>query len=309
MYYFIFQFFLSQKYIYAMSKIIYYYQTFNTLKPIIDDPSLVTHIHLSAIHFGNNPDNTPYIHLNDNPPDDAIFDTMWQELECVNKNGTEIVLMIGGAGGAFTNLFADFETYYNLLKTTIRNHPIITGVDLDVEEDTDINNIRMLINKIDADFGADFIIAMAPVAFSLINDERGFGGFIYKDLYNSPEGRRISYFNGQFYGCFNTDSYNAAVSNGYPPDKVNLGMISSDFSPDTFGNALDIVKSLKTKYPNFGGVFVWEYLDAPPGGNNHPELWATGMHNVLYSSESVREVGKYECNQTIFAKIYRNIFG
>jgi hypothetical protein len=236
--------------------------------------------------------------LNDNPPDDIIFDTMWSELEQVNKNGTTIILMIGGAGGAFTDLFSDFDTYYNLLKTTIQNHPIITGVDLDVEEETDINNIKMLINKIDRDFGADFIISMAPVAFALINDEHGLGGFTYKDLYNSPEGQRINYFNGQFYGCFNTDSYSAAISNGYPPDKVNLGMISSDFSQDNFGDALATVKSLKIKYPDFGGVYVWEYVDAPPGDTNHPESWAINMHSVL-------------CDNywTMFTRIYRDIFG
>ena len=285
-----------------MSKTIYYYQTFNTLKPIIDNPHTVTHIHLSAIHFGTNPDGTPYIHLNNNPPDDTVFDTVWGELEKVNKNGTEIILMIGGAGGAFTNLFANFDTYYDLLCTTIKSHPIITGVDLDVEENTDINNVKKLINKIDEDFGKDFIISMAPVAFALINDECGLGGFIYKDLYTSPEGKRINYFNGQFYGCFNTDSYDKSITNGYPPSKINLGMIFSDFSSDNFDEALNTVKSLKIKYPDFGGVFVWEYFNAPPGGEDHPENWAIQMRNVLHSDMVER------INQTIFSRMYYRIF-
>ena len=43
-------------------RLIYYYQTFKTLRPVLDDPNCccgVTHIHVSAFHFGKNPDNTP----------------------------------------------------------------------------------------------------------------------------------------------------------------------------------------------------------------------------------------------------------
>ena len=47
----------------------------------------------------------------------------------------------------------------------------------------------MLINHLNNDLGSDFIIAMAPVAYSLEFDQGGFGGFVYKDLYNSPEGQ------------------------------------------------------------------------------------------------------------------------
>ena len=39
-----------------MPKIIYYYQTFNDLNKILYPNTPVTHIHLSAIHFGNNKD-------------------------------------------------------------------------------------------------------------------------------------------------------------------------------------------------------------------------------------------------------------
>ena len=44
------------------NRIIYYYQTFTGLKPILNK-DIVTHIHLSSIHFGTNSDNSPYIHL------------------------------------------------------------------------------------------------------------------------------------------------------------------------------------------------------------------------------------------------------
>ena len=47
-----------------MNRIILYYQTFTSLKPILRKPVYVTHIHVSSIHFGTNPDSSLYIHLN-----------------------------------------------------------------------------------------------------------------------------------------------------------------------------------------------------------------------------------------------------
>ena len=39
---------------------------------------------------------------------------------------------------------------------------------------------------------------------------------------------------------------------------------------------LDEVKKIKEKYPNFGGVFDWEYLNAPPDKSD-PSQWAKLM--------------------------------
>ena len=86
-----------------MSRIIFYYQTLTDLTPIINK-NLVTHIHLSAIHFGINQNNEPYIHLNDYEPDNKIFNNVWKQIEECQKNNIKIILMIGGAGGAFTYL-------------------------------------------------------------------------------------------------------------------------------------------------------------------------------------------------------------
>ena len=112
-----------------MHRIIYYYQTFTDLSPILVENSPVTHIHLSAIHFGNNPDGTPYIHLNNHPPNDPIFDKMWGQINKAHDLGIKIVLMVGGAGGAYTDLFNNFDTYYSFLYQTIKNNmPQWTGI-------------------------------------------------------------------------------------------------------------------------------------------------------------------------------------
>ena len=118
-------------------RLIYYYQTFKTLRPVLDDPNCcgVTHIHVSAFHFGTNPDNTPYIHMNNYPPTDKRFDGVWKELEEAHEKGIKIVLMLGGAGSAYQVMFSDYDTYYGLLKDTLYQFPIIDGIDLDIEKD------------------------------------------------------------------------------------------------------------------------------------------------------------------------------
>ena len=258
-------------------RIIYYYQTFIGLSSILKSDTPVTHIHLSAIHFGVNTDGSPYIHLNNYPPDNKIFDLVWEDIAKAKQLGIKIVLMMGGSGSAYTVLFSDFKTYYPLLVQTIKEHPEIEGIDLDVEEYASLDNIKMLINQLDGDFGSEFIISMAPVQSSLQQDYPGMGGFIYKDLYNTKEGQRINYFNGQFYDDYSVESYQEAVNNGYPANKVVMGMISDQ----DLGNNVNVVSQLSKLYPQFGGVFDWEYFDAPPSPHKNPGLWSYEMKKVI----------------------------
>lgn len=267
-----------------MNRIIYYYQNFIGLDNIINK-NIITHIHLSSIHFRTNEKKIESIYLNDNYPSDKMFDSVWEECGKASKKDIKIILMVGGAGGAYTDLFSSFETYYNLLKDCIETYDCISGIDLDIEEDVDIHNIQMLICRLKNDFGNDFIISMAPLGDSLMYDSPGMGGFIYKELYESSEGKMIDYFNGQFYDSFSFDAYDQAIQNGYPSEQIVLGMVSSQFTPQTFENALVEVKRIKEKYPNFGGVFNWEYFDSPPD-KNHPEEWASEMYKVVCNQQS-----------------------
>ena len=269
-----------------MTKIIYYYQTFTGLTDILKRDSInVTHIHLSSIHFGSNDDGSPYIHLNDNNPNDPIFNPMWNDIKEAKKRGIKIILMIGGAGGAFHDLFSNFGIYYKLLKDTISKNPEISGIDLDIEEAVDLKDVKMLINKINNDYGSDFTISMAPLSYSLKADEPGMGGFSYKELYNSPEGKRINYFNGQFYGDFGEKAYDDVINNGYPPNKIVMGMLSGLFNSKNFNEALKDVSNLSKKYNNFGGVCVWEYNDCPPDKNDKGK-WAQDMNDILKVNSS-----------------------
>jgi len=241
-------------------RIIYYYQTLTSLKPILQKPG-VTHINLAAIHFGFDDNQKPYIHLNNNTPTDAKFDTVWQELQIAKKKGIEVRLMVGGAGTAFKKLFANFETFYPMLLQLLQDKSnIINGVDLDVEESVEISQMEMLISKLKHDLGDKLKITMAPVQEALQSDSPGLGGFIYKDLYTSGVGTEIEFFNGQFYNDYTADAYQQVIGNGYPSNQVVMGMIMGS---DMNKNFLEIQKAYETNRDNFGGVFIWEYSGAP----------------------------------------------
>ena len=264
-------------------KTIYYYQSFCGLDKIMKDSQNVDNIILSSFHFGKDNNNKSYIHLNDNCPEDEKFNLVWEQLTKLYYDGVMVTLMIGGAGGGFSELFSDFETYYNLLKNTIQKHNFLSGVDLDIEEGVKLNDVKNLINRLVDDFGEDFIITMAPVANSLINNTPGMGNFNYNELYKSLEGRHINWFNVQCYGCYNFETYDSIIKNGYPESKIIFGMISGDFI-NNFPDALKEIQKVKNKYPKFLGADVWEYINAPPNTDD-PSMWAKEIKELEKNSE------------------------
>lgn len=256
-------------------RIIYYYQTFDGLDNILSRPKCVTSINISSIHFGIDEWNNSYIHLNNNDPNDIIFDNVWKEVIIAQKLGIKILLMIGGAGGAYVNMFMNYRICYKLLVDIIIEHNI-DGIDLDIEETVNIGDIVKLIKDLRNEFGPQFIITLAPLSESLKYDNIGMGGFCYKDLYDRV-GNEINWFHVQAYYSYQILDYELMVQNGYPPNKLVFGMVSKQFNNETFPNAIDTVKQLKKKYQSFGGCFVWEYFDAPP--SNNPSDWAIDMQN------------------------------
>jgi len=256
-------------------KTIYYYQSFCGLDKLYSHVQDIDTIILSSIHFSSE-NSDSYIHLNDFPPSSPKFDNVWIELQKLYQQGVEILLMIGGAGGAYEALFSNFEVCYPLLKQLLEKHSFISGIDLDIEEHVDINDVKKLMNKLISDFGEGFTITMAPVSDSLINDGHSFGGFSYKELFKSDEGKYISWFNTQCYDSYSLETYDSIIKNGYPPEKVVFGMLSGDYNG--FKQALTEVRKVNEKYHDFKGVFTWEYINAPP--NNDPSLWCKMMKDT-----------------------------
>lgn len=258
-------------------KTIYYYQTFVGLEKLMTHLQDIDVIIVSSIHF-NKVNDKPQIYLNDNKPNDKLFDQLWNETHHCSVQGVTIMLMIGGAGGAYQELFNDFEANYAQLRDLLREKTWIQGIDLDIEETTKMEDIQKLMDRLMKDFGDDFIITMAPVATSLMNDGRSMAGFNYKQLYKSSQGRFIRWFNTQCYNSFSIDTYHSIIKNGYPPNKVVMGMESGQFDEKSFKEALQTIRILVNEYPNMAGVFDWEYLDAPPSKDD-PSLWCRLIKN------------------------------
>ena len=278
------------------NRIIYYYQTFIGLKNILEqDPITVTDIFVSSIHFGYNINKTPYIHLNDYPPSNSQFDNVWEQCSLASSLGINIHVMLGGAGGAYNDLFSNYEIFYPMLIDLIKNHKFIKGINLDIEENVNINDTKKLIRNLVSDLGEEFIISLAPISYALVNDVPGMAGWEIKDLMNSPEGKYIAYLNGQFYGQFNAETYSDVINNNYKPEQIVIGMLSSEFNSDNIHEMCKIIMNIKKKYPNFGGVFTWEYFDSPSDSNNHAE-WAKYVYNSInYDKLTCWEKMKFDC--------------
>ena len=270
-----------------MSKIIYYYQTFTGLKPILDSSIKPTHIHLSSFHFGENDKEGKYIHINDYQPQDVRYNILWDEILAARYQGIKIIYMIGGAGGAFNALFSDYDFYYGLLKKTLQNYPFACGLDLDIEESVNLKDIQRLMRDIKKDF-PKYDIVLTPLASSLSEDVNGIGGFIYKDLWNSPEGKYISWFNAQSYGDLNFNELKAIVKNGYPVEKIVFGMLGTQIkSLGNFNEICDEISKCEKEYGYiFGGVFIWEYYD-------QPKDWLKTMNKII--NEKVTKSKKNIC--------------
>ena len=277
------------------NRIIYYYQTLNGLQDILNiEKTYVTHIHLASFHFGYDDEGTPYIHLNNYPPWDSRYDNVWKELQECKSRGIKIICMLGGAGGAFKTLFQDYDTFFNMWsKFIISKGDLIDGVDYDVEENIGLTNILKLLTSTmntfdnnqlwkDTNTGlSNFIISMAPISYALESDVYGMGGFSYKELYQHPEGQRINYFNGQFYyGDFKLSYYTDCIETGYSSNKVVMGCIENQFS--NWNDYYELISNIKSLYPNFGGVFFWEYYKKPTNWDKN--VWLAYHKNNLYNT-------------------------
>lgn len=276
-------------------RVIYYYQTqyyngiYISLAPIWErgNPATkkpyVTDLIVAAFHLGYDNNNQPYIHLNDNIPQDPMFDTMWKQVKTLQGKGVTVRMMLGGAAqGSYADLFSNWSVFYPILRKTIREYNL-NGIDLDVEENVSLEDIEKLINYLGNDFGSKFVITLAPVATAL-DGGPNLSGFSYDDLYKSHAGAKIAYFDTQFYSGFgslgSTTDYDDIVNHGYPPDKVVAGMIANPADGSGFvpiDTVEQTVQQLVAQYSSFGGVDAWEYFNAEPGGLAHPAKWAAVM--------------------------------
>ena len=276
-------------------RVILYHQTYHpdngayvSLLPLITNNTGITHIIIAAVHLNEGPGN---IALNDDPPDHQKYTTLWSELQWLQASGVKILALLGGAAkGSFARLDGDdpqrFEAYYTPLRDTIRRHNL-QGLDLDVEEAMSLPGIIRLIDRLRADFGPDFLITLAPVATALLPGSPHLSGFDYS-LLEQMRGREIAWYNAQFYcgwgDAGSTYWYDAIMSVGWDPSKVVMGLITNPrlgAGHVAMERIEGVLRSLRQKYPGFGGVMGWEYFSALPGGRQRPWEWAMCMERIL----------------------------
>ena len=256
--------------------------------PLVTNNCGVSHVILAAIHLNAQPGD---ITLNDDSPDDPRYMPLWAEVRVLQAMDVKVMGMLGGAAaGSFLRLDgsdADFERYYIPLRDMIRLHGL-NGLDLDVEEEMSLAGIIRLIDRLKLDFGAEFIITLAPVATALVEGLPHLSGFNYKAL-EAQRGSKISWYNTQFYNGWgllqDTSIYDRIIAEGWNPEKVVAGMLtnpsngSQGYIPT---EAVSVVLAiLLQKYPSFGGVFGWEYFNALPGGMERPWEWACSMSMIM----------------------------
>ncbi|KAA2250136.1 chitinase [Solihabitans fulvus] len=273
-------------------RVILYYQTQYNNGQYVSPLGLTSHktgttdVIVGAVHLDAN----SVVHLNDDPPTAAKYTQMWTDLHAMQKQGVHVLAMVGGAAqGSFQRLDTDFATYYPLLRDLVRTYGL-SGVDLDVEESMSLAGLERVIGALRADFGAGFIVTLAPVATEL-SGGGGLSGVDYDRLYRD-KGSEISWFNAQLYcgwgSLANTSSYDRIMSHGVvPASKVVAGTLTN---PANCGSGYvsmttlkSTIKKLVAKYPGFGGVDGWEYFNSLPGGTSAPWQWAANVRSALGS--------------------------
>jgi chitinase len=245
----------------------------------------VTDVIVGAIHLNAG----SVVHLNDDPPNAAKFIQMWKDLATMRGQGVHVLAFVGGAAqGSFQRLENEFTTYYPLLKKLIQDYQL-SGIDLDVEERMSNGAMNRLIDALRTDFGANFLITLAPVATEL-SGGGGLSGMNYDQLYRD-RGSKISWFNAQFYcgwgSLANTTGYDNVIKRGvFPANKVVAGTVTNPANCSGYVSMPTLkttIGQLKAKYPDFGGIDGWEYFNSLPGGTAKPWQWVSEVSAAVKS--------------------------
>ncbi|MFC9842346.1 discoidin domain-containing protein [Streptomyces sp. NPDC060223] len=274
----------------SSKRVVVYYQTQYSNGSYVSPLGLtnnntgVTDLLIGAFHLNSDLS----VHLNDNPPGNAMFNQMWTDVAAMQAKGVHAIGMVGGAAqGTFQRLDTDFATYYPLLKNVVSTYHL-DGLDLDVEEYMSLAGVERLIDQLHTDFGAGFIVTLAPVATAL-SGGGNLSGFNYDQLYRD-RASSIAWFNAQFYcgwgSLSSTSGYDAIISRGViPADRVVAGTLTNPANcgsgyvdPSVLNSTL---ATLTAKYPSFGGVSGWEYFNSLPGGTSAPWQWAASVSAAM----------------------------
>ncbi|KAJ7686522.1 endo-beta-N-acetylglucosaminidase [Mycena rosella] len=246
---------------------------------------LITHLFLAAFHI--NTDKS--VHLNDNLPEAPFFTQMWQDLGQMQDQGVKLLPLTTD----------NFDTYYPILANYITEFNL-DGMDLDVEQSTSLSVITNLITRLKSDFGADFIITLAPVATAM-TEGSNLSGFDYITL-EQQMGSQISWYNAQFYSGFGTlfpDTQYIDIINfgsGLDPNRLVASVLTSPANGDGYVSPDEVVSSVQdllratasTLEGSTGGHFCYtDYFNSNPN-STEPWLWAQMMSDAMASLKEAK---------------------
>jgi len=278
-----------------LPRLVLYFQTTHdssghpiSMLPLVQEQGIaLTHLIVCSLHINKDSD----IHLNDFPPGDPHFYTLWNETVTMRNSGVKVMGMVGGAAaGSFTKDTLDgdqatFDRYYGQLKAVIQEFGL-QGMDLDVEQYMSQAGITRLVNQLRHDFGSDFTITLAPVA-SALRGGSNLSGFDYSAL-ESSDGDDISFYNAQFYSGFGSmrspDDFNSITSHGLAASKIVAGQLTSAANGNgyiPYDQLNSTIVQLRSQHGQIGGVMGWEYFNSEPGGTSRPWQWAEIMTQIL----------------------------
>ncbi|KUI66287.1 Chitinase 1 [Cytospora mali] len=302
-----------------LPRLVIYFQTTHdaegnpiSMLPLITEQNIsLTHLIVCSFHINLNNE----IHLNDYPPDNPLFYTLWNETVIMKEAGVKVMGMVGGAAaGSFTPSTLDstdnttFEHYYGQLHDVIVDYGL-QGMDLDVEQSMSQAGITRLVTRLYADFGQDFIITLAPVASALYNGGN-LSGFNYENLeaasVTESGTEMITFYNAQFYSGFGSMSspstYEKIVANGWDPTQIVAGQLTSPsngYGYTSIPTLNQTVIDLMEEYGMIGGIMGWEYFNSDPGGTAAPWEWAQEMTEILRPNYTVQLTVTTETAKTL----------
>ena len=275
----------------ASHRVLAFYQTIyetgsDGVRRYVDPKPLVgsaTDVNVGAIHLNSDASLT----VNDIPADHDELGVMWDDLHTMQDQGVTVSAFLGGAApGTYRYLHEDFDRYYPVLRDFLRTYGL-DGVDLDIEETFSLDDTIRLIDTLRADFGADFVVTLTPVATDMAGRTSFSGGFSYAEL-EQRAGDRIDWYNTQFYcgwgDLSSTTVYDQILANGFTPDRVVAGTVTN---PGNCGGDVDsptfdaTVGQLAAAHPNFGGVFGWEYFNSVGHDGGGRETWFSHASDVV----------------------------
>ncbi|WP_406340304.1 chitinase [Streptomyces sp. NBC_00648] len=212
---------------------------------------------------------------------------MWVDLAALREQGVRVLALLGGRR-SFARLDHGFRTNYPPLKAFLR-HYRLDGLDLRVPEPMSAGVTERLVDRLRADFGADFVISFAPTAAELSGG--GTPSALYYDRLYWSRGDEVDRFHVRMNGGGRdrTAAYERIVARGViPPGKLVFSAPTSLSGSDDETLAGDELKTavagLLRRCPGFGGVAgwaYWEYVDALADPTDEPWRWAQEMGAVL----------------------------